>query len=195
MDIKKTLKLYNNIESEFFDIDKEKKQAFIKLSFNKPSDIFDINFISKKPVLSDDFMDWIRSCYNLVPRKYKINLDVEFEDMEEYDDETLKDIFVKNIMLEAKSLQEKNKSRNNVGWVLTGMGLVFLLSMIFIEFLWKEESLLRTIFAYVSDILATVTLWEALTLLVVERYENRMEKQDLALRFHSISFTKKQKSE
>ena len=98
-------------------------------------------------------------------------------------------------MLEAKSLQEKNKSRNNVGWVLTGMGLVFLLSMIFIEFLWKEESLLRTIFAYVSDILATVTLWEALTLLVVERYENRMEKQDLALRFHSISFTKQQKSE
>ena len=60
---------YNNIEEEFFEIDKEKKLAKISLSFDRVSEIFDLNYISKMPVLSDDFMEWITSAFSIIPSR------------------------------------------------------------------------------------------------------------------------------
>ena len=73
---------YNNIEEEFFEIDKEKKLAKISLSFDRVSEIFDLNYISKMPVLSDDFMEWITSAFSIIPSRYKIQVSISFGDYE-----------------------------------------------------------------------------------------------------------------
>jgi len=57
--------------------------------------------------------------------------------------------------------------------------------------LWTSENVIKSIISYIMDIGATVTIWEALTILIVENKEKRDLNIDLLRRFDSIRFHKK----
>lgn len=185
---KRAWEAFGNIEEEFFETDKEKSLATIRLSFDKVSDVFDLNYISKQPVLSDDFMDWIESTFRILPSRYKIKLVVSFGDYEGYDEARLNDIFWKNILLDFKSRRDNQKKRNFLAYGLIAAGLVFFAGMLAIEFAWKDDSVLRTVFSYISDIATTVTFWEAMNILIVERREQRGYLKAIRKRFIGVEF-------
>lgn len=182
------LKNMTSIEDEFFEIDKQNNLADIVLNFEKPSDIFDINYGSKLPVLSDDFLDWINSAFRIIPHKYKIRLEVCFEDMEGYDAAELEVIFAKNILLEYRSQVSARKKEKHLAWSLIGAGTLLLLATIFLSVFWTNDGIYREIIMYVLDIAATVSYWEALTILIVKRKEDFGNRKDLISRFAAISF-------
>lgn len=84
-----------NVESEFYELDHEKRRVLMKLEYNKVSDLFDKNILTKTPMLNDEFSDWVKCSFEYAPRKYKIDLDISFNDMEGYSSEEMKDIFFK----------------------------------------------------------------------------------------------------
>lgn len=184
---------YEHIEEDFFEIDKQAKIAHVKLNFEKPSDIFDVNYLSKLPVLSDDFLEWIGSAFQLIPLKYKIDLTVEFNDLEGWDKERLSDVFKKNIMLEHRTVKSREKRKNIIAYGLIGIGAVMFVAMILISRLWQADSLLKDVFFYISDIATTVAFWEAMYILVVERGESGFHRKSLAYRFAAISFCETEK--
>ena len=184
-----------NIEESFFDIDTVNNTAKIVLEFERPEDIFDTNYISRTPVLSDDFSEWIRSSFRLVSSKYKIDLTVRFNDMENYTEDELREIFRKNIDLEFKSNFIANRSKNRIAFSLIGIGVAFFMAMLLINNLWDSASVWKDVFVYISDIATTVTFWEAMTILVVEQKEKRAYLKDLRTRFSSIRFCGSEKSE
>ena len=181
---------YNNIEEEFFEIDKEKKLAKISLSFDRVSEIFDLNYISKMPVLSDDFMEWITSAFSIIPSRYKIQVSISFGDYEGYSEQQLNDIFWKNIVLSAKSKRDSQRKRNSIAYGLIAAGIVFFAGMILTEINWDTESVMKPIISYVSDIATTVSFWEAMTILIVERKEQRSYLISVEKRFAGVSFEK-----
>ncbi len=183
------LKELLNVENEFFDLDHNKKIAYMHLEFDKPSNIFDLNSKTKLPVLSDDFMEWIASAFDYAPKKYKIDLDVTFTDMEGFDNDTLQAVFKKNMMLEFKKNESKARTKNNIAFSLIGIGVMFFITMILINNLWINGGLIKDIFKYVADIATTVTFWEAMTILVVENKERRSYMKNLIERFSSIRFS------
>lgn len=195
LSLKDELIKYEHIEEDFFDIDKKAKIARVKLKFEKPSDIFDVNYISKLPVLSDEFLDWIGSAFKLIPLKYKIDLTVEYDDLEGWDEEQLSDVFKKNIMLEYRSAKNIEKRKNLIAYGLIGVGAVMFIAMILISRLWNADSLLKDVFFYISDIATTVAFWEAMYILVVERGESGFHRKGLAYRFDSIKFCKTKKKD
>ena len=180
-----------DLEKDFFELDDEKKLAYFKLHFEKPSDIFDFESITKTPLLNDDFIDWFLVSFDYIPKKYKIDLEVSFDDLQGYSQEELENIFKKNVLLEFKKTERKAISKNKVAYSLIGIGLVFLVSMILITTLWHSESVLKTIFSYVFDIATTVTIWEAMNILLVESKERRSVIMNLEKRFYSIKFNGK----
>ena len=188
LDIKKEIADFEHIEEAFFDIDKEKHIAYIKLNFEKPSDIFDVNYNSRIPILSDDFMDWIGSAFELIPQKYKIDLDVSFDDLQGWDEEALSDNFKKNVMLEYKAATQKQRRKNSVAYVLIGVGVALFIAMLLVTRLWQTTSVVKDIFCYISDIATTVTFWEAMCILIVERKENSLARKSMLLRFAAIKF-------
>lgn len=190
--MKKTMSVKEivNIEKSFFDIDEKTNVAHIILSFDRPGDIFDTNYISGTPVLSDDFMDWIQSAFELVSPKYRIDLTVRFNDMSGYTGEQLSEIFRKNIDLEFKSKLNANRNRNKIAVGLVGIGVTFFIAMMLISRLWATDSVWKEIFIYMSDIATTVTFWEAMTILVVEQKEKRAYLRNLKHRFSAIAFEK-----
>ena len=187
--MKNIIKKYENIEKEFFEIDEENKVAKVKLYFAAAPDVFDLSYETKKPVLSDDFFDWVKTAFDIIPRKYKIDLDVRFGDLCGYDAEELKKIFTDNIFLEYKTQANERRTRRNIAYGLIGIGTVMLVGMILINALWNAENIFKTIFSYVADIAATVTYWEALNILVVEDKENRSYVTGLVKRFGGIKFS------
>ena len=189
--MKKELKEFIGIEDDFFDLDKVNKIADMKLEFKKPTDIFDINSISKMPILSDDFISWIASSFDMAPQGYKINLEVSFDDLEGYDNDTLKNIFRKNMMLEFKKTREKAHTKNLIAFSLIGIGVIFFIAMFLIVNLWENGGVAKDIFTYIADIATTVTFWEAMTILVVENKERRSYMKNLYSRFSNIEFKKK----
>lgn len=179
---------YLNVEEEFFDIDKENRTCNMKLEFDSPDDIFDKNSITKTPMFSDDFSEWLQVAFEYTPRKYNLNLDVTFADMKGYGDSELKGIFMKNIALDFRRIERKSFSKNLVAFSLIGLGLIFFVAMLLISNLWENGGIAKDIFVYISDIATTVTFWEALTILVVENKERRSAMINIAKRFKSIEF-------
>ena len=116
---KKNLKDFEEIERSFFDIDEEKGQARIYLHFDRPSDMFDANCLSKTPITSDDFDKWLQTAFEIIPKKYQIALDISFDESEGYTPEALEDIFRKNLLLSAKSLSQSIRARDRIA-----MGLI-----------------------------------------------------------------------
>ena len=182
---------YKNIEEEFFEIDKEKKLAKISLSFDRVSEIFDLNYISKMPVLSDDFMEWITSAFSIIPSRYKIQVSISFGDYEGYSEQQLNDIFWKNIVLSAKSKRDSQRKRNSIAYGLIAAGIVLFAGMILTEINWDTESVMKPIISYVSDIATTVAFWEAMTILIVERKEQRSYLISVEKRFAGVKFEKR----
>ena len=189
--IKQHMEEYKNIEGEFFVLDHEKKIAYMELEFDKPSDIFDTNAITKMPILSDDFLEWIESAFSEAPRKYWIDLRISFLDFEGYDEEQMKTIFLKNMVLEFKKNHEKARVKNHLAYSLLGIGICLFIAMMLITNLWKDGGLVKDIFAYIADITTTVTIWEAMTILVVENKERRTYMKNLLSRFSSLRFAVK----
>ena len=182
-----------NIEKEFYDFDEEKKEINFKLEFSEPEEIFDKNSITKVPVLSDEFFSWIQSSLEYTPNDYKLNIDIKFDDMKGYTEQQLKEIFNKNLGLEFKKNHRQKKSKDLIAYGLIAIGIVSLISMLLITWLWTQESLFREIVTYVLDIATTVVIWEAMTMLLVENKERRSYLKNILIRFGNISFGEKNK--
>ena len=188
---KELFKQLQTIENDFFEIDQENKRIKYELTFSNPKDIFDNNAITKIPVMSDDFFERMISAFEYAPKKYKIDLDIEFDDLDGFKEEELHDIFVKNLVLEGKRNARKTVSRNKTAFSLVVIGLVCLIALIMIQALWDGENIAKTIVTYVVDIASTITFWEALTILLVESKEKRDYGRNLINSFNSIRFKKK----
>ena len=130
---KAAVKDFENIERDFFEIDEVKGEAIVRLRFNRPSDIFDGNCLSKVPLFNDDFDDWLRTAFDMIPSRYRIALRITFDDMAGYAPKTLHDIFRKNLLLSAKGLFHMVRTRDRIAYGLIGGGLLSFIAMMLIS--------------------------------------------------------------
>ena len=187
---KKIIKKFE-VEMEFFDIDDENKRTNFNLEFSSPEDIFDPNLKSGVPALSDDFIEWLKESLEYSPKKYKIDLNVTFDDLGEYTEEELTIIFKKNMMLEYKRMKINEFSKNLLAYSLIVVGIVLLISTFTILSMWKNIGLIYEIFSYILDIATTVVFWEALTILLVEGRERKFYLKQIITKFDKVVFKKK----
>lgn len=179
---------FKQIEKDFFLHDDENKRIFFKLHFSSPESIIDTNAITEIPMLSDDFIGWVKESLEYTPKKYKIDLTIEFDDMGKYTEEELKNIFFKNIVLEAKKKLRSISVKNKIALGLIIFGIISLIAMIIMNYFWHTEDIGKQIVSYVFDILTTVSIWEAITIFIVENKEGIDTYKHLAKKFDSISF-------
>ena len=188
---KKIIKKFE-VEMEFFDIDDENKRTNFNLEFSSPEDIFDPNLKSGVPALSDDFIEWLKESLEYSPKKYKIDLNVTFDDLGEYTEEELTIIFKKNMMLEYKRMKRNEFSKNRLAYSLIGVGIVLLVFTFTILSMWKNIGLIYEMFSYILDIATTVVFWEALTILLVEGRERKFYLKRIITKFDKVVFKKKE---
>ena len=184
------LRELHGIEKRFFEIDDEKRTATIHLHFEKPSDLFDAGCLSRQPILRDDFFAWLRRAFQMVPNRYGVKLDILFDDAEQRSEEELSRLFYDNILLECNMQHKEERGKRRLAISLLGLGVLFFVMMMAVNARWPDGGLPRDIFFYISDIGATVTIWEALGILIVQGREHRNYRRALASQFRSVTFRK-----
>ena len=192
MDLKEKGKKLLSIHEDFFRLDKEAKLARIDLAFDSSSDIFTPAVQSEIPILSEDFITWLFSAFDYLPDKYRLDITVFFNDMEGFSEESLKEIFRKNIMLALRIHAQKAHRQNRLALTLCVTGLVFILASVLLGQLWTEESTVHDIVLSVLDIVATVPFWGAMEIYLIDGSERRKTAANIRKRFNSISFRRKE---
>lgn len=182
----KALMDFEQIENEFFDITGD--IAIVRLHFENPDEVFDVNCLSRTPIFNDDFDDWLQSAFEMIPSKYKIQLEISFDDMGGYTPDQLDDIFRNNLLLSARTLTQSIHRRDNIAIGLMIAGVVSFIAMMLISKLWETESFWHEVFFYFLDIATTVLFWEAAGILLVENREHRIKAKAYRERFASIRF-------
>ena len=175
-------------ESSFFSVEDGTDTVNVTLKYDKPDDIFDPRYDSKLPLLNTEFLDRISNTLNMIPSKYKIDLTVRFSDPKEYSEQTLPDILRENIRLEVSKSSMEIHRRNQIATVLIIVGAISFAVMMLISNLWGRENMWKDLFFYIADIAATVTLYEALSILLLQQKEYRIHLNDLERRISSFSF-------
>ena len=185
------IKELQNIEHEFFEIDEDKKLAKIVLQYERPEVLFDHTIVSGAPLMRPEILGAIEKTFALVSPKYMLELTLRFDEMGTYSEESLMDTLKKNFALEVKSKKAASERRSKLacGFFTSGMLTFFL--MIMFRFVWITESAWSEFFFYLFDIAATVSLYEAVTILSVEREEKQAVIRDLHKRFSGIHFEKR----
>ena len=179
-----------SIESEFLDLDPENKIAFIRMKYEKPSDIFRENTVTKIPFIGESFFGEIFHAFDLTPKHYKVDLEILFSDLEEYNEQELEEIFRKNVLMESAVKKRQKKDQNSLALLLCGIGLVFILVSNGLEYVPFANETLKSIIAYILDIMATVPFWGAMEIYLISNNEERKYLTGKLLQFHKISFRK-----
>lgn len=174
------------LEKEFYEVDDQKMIAYVKLHFAKPSDIFEYAAITKIPLVTDDFMEWLLGSFSYVPDKYKVDISAYFDDFEGYSEEELHHILKKNTEHVAKVQFRESRMFNYLALSLCGVGFVFVGISLLVAYLWKEGGNIRDIVAFLLDILATVPFWAAADIFFVENGAVRKKTRNLMRRFHGF---------
>ena len=180
---------FKQIEKEFFDIDEETGTAKVCLHFVSPHELLDGNCMSKTALFNDDFEEWLQSAFAMIPSKYRIALEITFDDMAGYTPDQLTDIFRKNLMLSARSLFQSIRSRDRIALGLIAAGVLSFIAMMLFGRLWEAGSFWHEVFFYFLDIATTVMFWEAAGILLVENREHRATMKAFRERFDSIRFS------
>jgi len=156
----------NQLLKKYYNLDEKNKTATIKLKYDKVSDILDNSLDSNEYKISDGTVENIITHTKHIPKKYRIRLDLKFNDFENCNKYKLLESF--NDVLEINNYQRQRLTKIKyikVGFlILTGIMLLFFLTYAKISKLFGDNPR-DSITSEVIDIVAWVFIWEAVTVM------------------------------
>ena len=182
------LKEWERIDDTFFEIDEKEKIAKIVLKYEKPEDILDRTCVSEIPLLRLETLGYFRNIFGKVSPKYKVDLTLHFDDFSDYTEEQLVDILKKNMAIELKSRMSASRSRDKLAYGFIAAGVLSFLLMFLVRCVWNSETVWNELFFYLFDIITTVSLYQAVTILGLERKEKLAVVKNLHDSFSAIHF-------
>ena len=173
---------------QFFDIDKESNTARVLLSYDRPGDVFDERYETETPLMNAEFVDSIKDTLKMIPMKYRIDLTVRFSDPDGWNEQMLTDILRKNLRLQVGKASREVRRKDLIAVLLIVIGAVFFALRMLVHGVWGRDSFLNDLIYYVADLATTVTMYEALTILLLQQGEFRIDLRNIERRISSVRF-------
>ena len=174
--------LKEQILSKYFTIDG--KVATLKLVYDSFAELINPNFgDSKTEKLNDKLFSDIKEATDILPRKYKLNVEIIIKDFGEYSQEECESIIAQNIKLSVYQTLKSMTARRWGGLALMGVGaLVLILSYIL------HSSEYDIIFDVVN-ISGTLFVWEGASTAFLQRSIEMRSAKKLAKALQGIVVT------
>lgn len=145
--------------------------ATLKLVYDTFEELINPNFgDDKTEKLNDNLFSDIRDAISLLPKKYKLNLQIVIKDFGDYTIEECERIIIQNIQLLVYRVIKENNKKRAIGWSLIASGAAVLVASYFLqnEELWFD----------LVNISGTLFVWEGAYTAFIERsLENREAKK------------------
>lgn len=160
-----SLKTQETLSKYFTIVD---KTATVRLNFDTFSELIDQNWGDDSVErLNSTLSEKLSEAFHLIPRKYKIEVNIYIRDYGDYTIEEAERIIKDNIRLSIHTLLLERNRKRRMGWSLLGGGVVLLLFSYFLN-----ETSLPAIFFDVMNISGTLLVWEAADITLIERGED-----------------------
>lgn len=160
--------------------------ATLKLVYETFAELVNPNFGDDKiEKLNDNLFADIRDAVSILPKRYKLDLQIVIKDFGDYTKKECEEIIKQNVYLAGyRSLKENNKKRIG-GWSLIGVGAAVLLVSYFLRNydLWFD----------LINISGTLFVWEGVYTAFIERNQESRQTLALAKAIKSITITQASK--
>ena len=171
----------NELLSKYFEI--EGDTATIDLYYDSFEDIINQNFGKDNVNMLDSrLFDDLESAFDLIPRKYKINLRLNLRDLGQFSIEQIKEIVESNLALKGYSLGLRNIRKTRINLIVMGIGAAILIASYALSRIGT-----RTIFYDVVNIAGTLFIWEATSSLFIENNYEKLAISRLAAKMQRIT--------
>ncbi len=179
-------KINEDIISKYFQIDGN--IATLKLFYNRFSDLIDNAFgddLVEK--FNDTLFDDISSAINILPKSYKLRIEIDIKDFGNYTKEKTEKIIVDNIKLffYTSLINGYHKIIKGFLFIIIGIALMFL------SYLIDNLNLQKFIYDFLN-ISATLFIWEGISGGLLEVDEGIKKRRQIAKQLIDITITKGQ---
>ncbi|MBP1555569.1 MAG: hypothetical protein J6U30_05775 [Oscillospiraceae bacterium] len=138
--------------------------------------------------MNAEFVDSIKDTLKMIPMKYRIDLTVRFSDPDGWNEQMLTDILRKNLRLQVGKASREVRRKDLIAVLLIVIGAVFFALRMLVHGVWGRDSFLNDLLYYVADLATTVTMYEALTILLLQQGEFRIDLRNIERRISSVRF-------
>lgn len=179
---------------EYYEFDEANKVFTIPISFDKASDILDLDVIDPKnhPMFKKEVMERVKDTLMGLPAGYKADIDIRIDDYEGYDASILLSAFNKAIRLNQQRSRLEQRRSGVIAAVLALIGFLVLFIYIFGRlngWFGEEEGTLGYDFVTeVLDIVAWVFIWEAVSFVFLYENDYRSINAGLLIKINVIGF-------
>lgn len=178
--MKRDKNLQLKILQNYFEI--KDNIATLKLVYDTFSELINPNFGDDKiEKLNDKLFSDIKEAVVLLPKKYKLDLQIVIKDFGEYTKEECENIIKQNIYLFAYETIKANTNKMAGGWSLIGVGAIILL----VSYLLRNYDLWFDLI----NISGTLFVWEGVNMAFIERNHDNKENISLARTIKEITIT------
>ena len=172
-------KLKEQILSKYFSIDG--RVATLRLVYDTFAELINPNFgDAKTEKLNDKLFSDIKEATDILPKKYKLNVEIVIKDFGEYTREECEAIISQNIKLSVYMTLKSMRARRLGGLALMGVGAVVLILSYFLH-----SSDYDIIFDVVN-ISGTLFVWEGVSMAFVQRSIDMRSAKKLAKALQNI---------
>lgn len=156
--------------------------AKVRLNFDMFSELIDQSLGDDNvECLNSTLSEKLSEMFALIPRKYKIEVDIHIKDFGDYCIEEAEKIIKDNIRLRIHAMMLERNRKRKMGLSLLCGGVVMLLVSYFLN-----ELPISQIFFDIMNISGTLFVWEAADVALIERGEDAKRALQYLTKFKSI---------
>lgn len=183
--MKKFGTIENEVLSRYFTVNGN--TITVRLNFDTFSELIDQtlgdNSVEK---LNSALFDKIAEAFDLIPRKYRINIDVYIADFGDYTVEEAEKIVKDNVRLTVYAFAMEQRRKTLTGISLLGGGAALLIASYFLN--WLD---LPQIVFDIINISGTLLVWEAADVTLIERSSSLKRAKQYINKFKNIRLLQK----
>lgn len=168
------------ILGHYFTIDGN--NATVRLNFDTFAELVDLSLGDDNvEKLNETLFAKLEEVFSLIPRKFKIDVEIYIKDLGDYTIEEAEKIVRDNIVLLIYMLGIERRKKNITGLLLLGGGVALLLVSYFLNRLNLPQLLYDVI-----NISGTLLVWESANLTLIERSADAKRAKQYLRKFKSI---------
>ncbi len=178
--IKKNNIIENNRQlallKKYYDVDEANRIVTIKINYDKSSDLLNTNVGNHdNPIIRDDALENINNIIQTIPVYFKVEFDFDIEDYEGYDPKNIIQSFNDTLELNQYTSRRGRQRKYLIAATLVLVGVILLCFMVIGKNkLWFGEGIKAEVIAEIINIAAWVFVWEAVSMLFLEKSKQKI---------------------
>lgn len=161
---------------KYYQVDEENKIITINVHYDKASDFLNTSIgNNNNPIIRDEALENVNSIIQSIPVIYKVKINFDIKDYENYDPKNIIQSFNDTLELNQYTSRRLRQRKNLIAATLILVGVILLCFMVIGKNkTWFGEGIKAEVIAETINIAAWVFVWEAVSMLFLEKSEQKI---------------------